>query len=90
MSNQSASMPLLISLGLVVAGLLVGAIGGLTSGSLAGGLIAGAGLIPACYSAWLGMQKETQTTMLWAVLLILGSLGVAALLLILWLVNAVF
>jgi hypothetical protein len=36
------------------------------------------------------MQKETQTTMLWAVLLILGSLGVAALLLILWLVNAVF
>lgn len=90
MSNRSAGMPLLFALGLVVAGLLIGAIGGLSSGSLAGGLVAGAGLIPACYSAWLGVQQETQTTLLWSILLVLASLGVGALLLILWLVSAVF
>ena len=78
MSSPNASMPLLLSLGLVLGGLLIAAVSGLASGSLLGGLLAGAGLIPACYSAWLGVQKETQTTMLWSVLLIFASLGVGA------------
>lgn len=90
MSNRSAGAPLLLSLGLVVAGLLIGVIGGLTSGSLGGGLLAGAGVIPAAYGAWLGIQQETQGTLLWSILLILASLGVGGLLLILWLVSAVF
>ena len=90
MSNQRAGFPLLLSLGLVVAGLLIGVIGGLASGSLVGGLVAGAGAVPACYGAWLGVQQETQSTLLWSILLIIGSLGVGGLLLILWLVSAVF
>lgn len=90
MSNKSPGVPLLITLGLVVAGLLIGAIGGISSGSLVGGLVAAAGFIPACYCAWLGVQQETQTTLLWSILLILASLGVGGLLLILWLINAVF
>ena len=90
MSSPNASMPLLFSLGMVLGGLLIAAITGLASGSLAGGLLAGAGLIPACYAAWVGVQKETQTTLLWSILLILGSLGVGGLLIILWLVDKVF
>lgn len=90
MSNQNASMPLLISLALVIAGLLIGVISGLGSGSILGGVVAFAGLVPACYAAWVGVQKEGQGTLLWAILLILASLGVGGLLVILWLVDKVF
>ena len=90
MSNQNASMPLLIALAMIIGGLLIGAVSGLGSGSLLGGLLAGAALIPACYCAWLGVQKETQTTLLWSILLILASLGVGGLLIILWLISKVF
>ncbi len=90
MSNQNSSMPLFASAALVIAGLVIGAISGLSSGSLLGGVLALAGLFPACYSAWLGVQQETQTTLLYSILLVLASVGVGGLLIILWLVSAVF
>lgn len=89
-AQQNSSMPLFVSLGLIVAGLIIGLIGGIGSGSLIGGLVAAFGLLPACYAAWLGVQKEGQGTLLGAILLIFGSLGVGGLLLILWLVAKVF
>ena len=94
MSNQSASpnasMPLLVAAGLIGVGLIIGVISGLSHGSILGGLIALAGLVPASYAAWLGIQKETQTTLLYSILLVVGALGVGGLLMILWLISAVF
>ena len=90
MSKPNATMPLLVSAGLIVAGLLIGVIGGLGSGSLAGGLIAVTAVVPSAYAAWLGVQQETQGTLLAAILSLLASLAVGGLLIILWLVAKVF
>lgn len=83
-------MPLLVALAMVIGGLLIGVLSGFGSGSLLGGLLAAAAIVPACYCAWLGVQQETQTTLLWSVLLVLASLGVGGLLIVLWLVAKVF
>ncbi len=94
MNNQSASpnasMPLLVAAGLIGVGLIIGVISGLSHGSIVGGLLALAGLVPASYSAWLGIQKETQTTLLYSILLALAALGVGGLLTVLWLISAIF
>jgi hypothetical protein len=79
--------PLLLSLALIAVGVIVAAIGGITSGSVLGGVIAALGLVPACYAAWLGMQKETQASLGMALLLVFVSLGVGGILLLLRVVD---
>ncbi|HWM88350.1 MAG TPA: hypothetical protein VNO33_20990 [Kofleriaceae bacterium] len=86
-SSTRTQAPLLLSLGLIAAGVIVAAAGGITSGSILGGVIAALGLVPACYAAWLGMQKETQGSLAVSLLLVFVSLGVGGILLLLRVVD---
>ncbi len=89
MSASDNKLPNLAALLCVIVGLLIGAVGGLGSGSFTGGVIAGIGSIPACWGIWSGMQQKTQTSLVWSILLLLASLGISALLVLLAVVNAV-
>ena len=86
-SSPKVQTPLLISLGLVAAGVIIAAIGGITAGSILGGVVAALGVVPACWAAWAGMQKETQSSLGMAILLVFVSLGVGGLLLLLRVVD---
>jgi len=86
-SSPKVQTPLLISLGLVAAGVIIAAIGGITAGSILGGVVAALGAVPACWAAWAGMQKETQGSLGMALLLVFVSLGVGGLLLLLRVVD---
>ncbi|HEU5056115.1 MAG TPA: hypothetical protein VFU21_06305 [Kofleriaceae bacterium] len=86
-SSPKVQTPLLISLGLVAAGVIIAAIGGITAGSILGGVVAALGVVPACWGAWAGMQKETQASLGLAILLVFVSLGVGGLLLLLRVVD---
>jgi hypothetical protein len=79
--------PALVAFGLVVFGLVIAAVQGLTRGSIAGGVLAGLGVIPACYGMWKGIQQETQGTLATSVVAVLASLGVGALLIVLRVVD---
>jgi TRAP-type C4-dicarboxylate transport system permease small subunit len=50
----------MVAFGMVVLGVVIAAIQGLSHGSIAGGIIAAAGVIPACVGLWKGIQQETQ------------------------------
>ena len=78
---------LLVAFGLVVAGLVIGLAGGISHGSIPGGIVAGLGTIPACVGMWKGIQKETQTTLAISVIAVLAALAVAALLIVLRVVG---
>ncbi len=86
-SSNRTQAPLLLSLALIAAGVILAAVGGISSGSILGGVIAALGAVPACYAAWLGMQKETQGSLGMALLLVFASLGVGGLLIVLWVVD---
>lgn len=86
-SSAKVQTPLLISLGLVGVGVIIAAIGGITAGSIVGGVVAALGVVPACWAAWAGMQKETQASLGMALLLVFVSLGVGGLLLLLRVVH---
>lgn len=73
--------------GLVVIGLVIAAVQGLTHGSIAGGIIAAAGAIPACFGMWKGIQQETQGTLAISVAAVLVSLAVGAVLIVLRVIN---
>ena len=76
--------PALAAIGLAVVGLVIAALqNGVVHGSIAGGIIALIGAIPACYGMWKGIQQETQTTLALSVGAVLVSLGVAGLLIVL-------
>ncbi|MDQ3336516.1 MAG: hypothetical protein M4D80_15220 [Myxococcota bacterium] len=79
--------PALIAFGLVVLGLMIAAVQGLTHGSILGGLIAASGSIPACYGMWKGIQQETQGTLATSVTAVLVSLGVGGILILLRVVD---
>jgi hypothetical protein len=85
-SSNRTQAPLLLALALIAAGVIITALGGITSGSVLGGIVAAIGAIPACYAAWLGMQKETQGSLGIALLLVF-SLGVGGVLLLLRVVD---
>ena len=85
--SSNARTPLLISAALVGAGLVIALLSGLTHGSLLGGVVAAAGAIPSAYAAWAGMQKETQTSLAAALGMLFASLGIGALLIILWVID---
>ena len=73
--------------GLVVVGIVIAAVQGLVHGSIAGGIIAAAGAIPACFGMWKGIQQETQGTLAISVAAVLLSLAVGAILIILRVIN---
>ena len=79
--------PALVAFGLVVLGLMIAAVQGLTHGSILGGLIAASGAIPACFGMWKGIQQEHQGTLAMSVLAVLASLAVGAVLIILRIVD---
>lgn len=79
--------PALAAFGLVVLGIIIAAVQGITHGSIAGGIIAALGAIPACYGMWKGIQQETQGTLAISVLAVLASLGVGGVLIVLKVVH---
>lgn len=79
--------PALVAFGLVILGLAIAAVQGITHGSILGGLIAAAGAIPACFGMWKGIQQETQGTLATSVVAVLVSLGVGGLLILLRVVD---
>ena len=79
--------PAMAAFGLVVLGIVIAAIQGLGHGSIAGGVIAGAGAIPACFGMWKGIQQETQGTLAISVGAVLLSLAVGALLIVLRVIH---
>lgn len=79
--------PALAAFGLVVFGLIIAAVQGFTSGSIAGGVIAALGAIPACYGMWKGIQQETQGTLAISVVAVLVALAAGGLLIVLRVVH---
>jgi hypothetical protein len=79
--------PAFAAIGLVALGLVIAALGGITHGSILGGIIAAAGAIPACYGMWKGIQQETQGTLAISVGAVLLALAVGGLLIILRFVD---
>ncbi|HUJ57138.1 MAG TPA: hypothetical protein VLX92_01535 [Kofleriaceae bacterium] len=81
--------PALVALGMVVLGVVIAAVHGLGGGSIAGGVIAAAGAIPACIGIWKGIQQETQGTLAVSVGAVLVSLSVGAVLIVLRVIELV-
>jgi hypothetical protein len=79
--------PAMAAFGLIVLGIVISAVQGLSHGSIAGGIIAGLGAIPACFGMWKGIQQETQGTLAISVAAVLASLAVAALLIVLRVIH---
>ncbi|MCX5747813.1 MAG: hypothetical protein NT062_35565 [Proteobacteria bacterium] len=82
-----SKMPVMVAFAFVALGLAIAAVQGFTVGSIAGGVVAGLGAVPACFGMWKGIQQETQGTLAMSVMAVLVSLGVAALLIILRVVH---
>jgi hypothetical protein len=81
--DKSVAVPLVISLVLVVAALAIATMGGgILKGSILGGLLALAAAVPAGYAAWKGTQGDKQQRLLGGMVLMLISLGVAAVLIV--------
>jgi hypothetical protein len=86
-SVADSKTPAFVAFALVAFGLVIGAAQGLTHGSIAGGVIAAMGAIPACYGMWKGIQQETQGTLAISVIAVLVALGAGALLIVLGVIN---
>lgn len=79
--------PVMVAFGLIGLGLIIAVVSGLSHGSILGGIIAGLGVIPACYGMWQGIQQETQTTLAMSVVTALVALGVGGILILLRFVS---
>jgi hypothetical protein len=79
--------PAMAAFGLVVVGLLLAVLQGVSHGSIAGGIIAAMGAIPACYGMWKGIQQETQGTLAISVTAVIVSLAVGGILIVLRVVD---
>ncbi len=79
--------PVFVALVAVAIGIVIAAIQGLTHGSIAGGVIAALGAIPACFGMWKGIQQETQGTLAMSVMAVLLALGVGGVLIVLRVVH---
>lgn len=82
----SAKVPQLITVGLVVVGVVIALVSG-PLGKIVGGGVAASGVLPSGWSAWLGIQQETQASMAISLVLGLAALGVGALLVVLGVVD---
>ena len=79
---SDSKTPAFIALALVAVGIALAAVQGFVNGSIAGGIVAALGAIPACYGMWKGIQQETQGTLALSVGAVLLSLGVGAILIV--------
>lgn len=79
--------PAFVAFAMVAAGIAIAAVQGLTKGSILGGVVAGLGVIPACFGMWKGIQQETQGTLAISVLAVLVALAVGAVLIILRVIH---
>ena len=79
-NSNDTKLPVFITLGFVVIGLIIAAIGGISHGSVFGGVVASLGAIPACWGMFIGIQQKTQATLLFSVLSFLTALAVAVVL----------
>ena len=79
--------PALAAVGMVVIGLVIAAMQGLSHGSIAGGVIAALGAGPACFGMWKGIQQETQGTLAISVGAVLLALAVGGLLIVLRVIH---
>lgn len=79
--------PALVAVGMIVLGLVIAAVQGLVHGSIAGGIIAALGAIPACYGMWKGIQQETQGTLAISIAAVLGALAVGGILIVLRVIH---
>lgn len=80
--------PALAAFGLIVFGLVIAAVqSGILRGSIAGGVVAGLGTIPACYGMWKGIQQETQGTLALSVVAVLASIAVGGALIVLSVID---
>jgi hypothetical protein len=86
-SLADSKTPAFVAFALVVFGLIIAAVQGLTHGSIAGGVIAALGAVPALFGMWKGIQQETQGTLAISVVAVLVSLGVGGLLILLRVVD---
>ena len=75
--------PALIAFVMIAAGVAIAAAQGIVHGSIAGGVLAALGAIPACYGMWKGIQQETQGTLAMSVMAVLVALGVGGVLIVL-------
>jgi hypothetical protein len=83
--------PAFAAVGLAILGIVIAVLsnGGITHGSILGGVIAAIGAIPACFGMWKGIQQETQGTLAVSVGAVLVALGVGGILIVLGIVNAI-
>jgi hypothetical protein len=86
-TEADSKTPALVAFALVGLGIVIAAIQGFTHGSIAGGIIAAAGAIPACFGMWKGIQQDTQGTLATSVIAVLLSLGVGGLLIVLRIIH---
>ncbi|MEZ4362352.1 MAG: hypothetical protein R3B48_19340 [Kofleriaceae bacterium] len=89
MSNPApdSKMPALLAFAFAGVGLLIALVTGFSKASIAGGVIAGLGAIPACFGMWKGIQQETQTTLAMSVFAALLALAVGAILIVVGVIN---
>ncbi|HUS28505.1 MAG TPA: hypothetical protein VMZ53_08350 [Kofleriaceae bacterium] len=86
--EPDSKTPAFIAFGMIVLGLVIALIqGGITHGSITGGIIAALGAGPACFGMWKGIQQETQGTLAISVAAVLASLAIGGLLIVLRVVN---
>ncbi len=86
-TSADSKTPAVIAFALVAIGIAIAAMQGITHGSIAGGVIAALGAVPACFGMWKGIQQETQTTLAMSVVAVVVSLGVGGLLILLRVVD---
>lgn len=79
--------PVFVAIIAVAIGIVIAAVQGITHGSIAGGVIAALGAIPACFGMWKGIQQETQGTLAMSVMAVLLALGVGGVLIVLRVIH---
>ena len=89
MSNSvpDSKMPALLAFGFAGIGLVIALITGFSKASIAGGVIAGLGAIPAVFGMWKGIQQETQTTLALSVFAVLVALAIGAILIVVGVIS---
>jgi hypothetical protein len=88
MGDKTPAFIPLGAFGLPVLGIVIAALqDGVLRGSIAGGIVAAAGAIPACYGMWKGIQQETQGTLAMSVAAVLVALGIGGVLIVLRVVS---
>jgi hypothetical protein len=78
----------MLSLGLLLAALVVAVFGGFGSGSVLAAIIAFGGSVVAGWGVWKGMQEEKQTGAALSIVLLLVNAGLCALMVLLKIIHA--